>query len=121
MSAVYGCPYVLTTRCTSDVHSGFKPQSSTAKCTFALMEIVNYFQHNKYDVYVLLSDATKAFDKVNYGKRFNLLMDRGINSLLIRCLLYMNTNQPLERVVKQFHVRLFLHYQWSEAGWGVIR
>ena len=33
--------------------------SSTAKCTFAVMETVNYFQQNKFDVYVLLLDATK--------------------------------------------------------------
>lgn len=80
---------------TSDLQFGFKPQSSTAKCTFALMETVNYFQQNKSDVYVLLLDATKAFDKVNYVKLFNLLMDRGMNPLLIRCLLYMYTNQHL--------------------------
>ena len=48
---------------TSDLQFGFKPQSSTTKCTFALVETVNYFQQNKYDVYVLLLDATKAFDK----------------------------------------------------------
>ena len=79
---------------TSDLQFGFKPQRSTAK-GFALMETVNYFQQNISDVYVLLLDATKAFDKVNYVKRFNLLMDRGMNPLLIRCLLYMYTNQHL--------------------------
>ena len=48
---------------TGDLEFGFKNHSSTAKCAFALMETVNYFQQNKYDVYVLLLDATKAFDK----------------------------------------------------------
>ena len=61
---------------TSDLQFGYKHQSSTTKCTFALLETVNYFQQNKYDVYVLLLDATKAFDKVNFVKLFNLLMDR---------------------------------------------
>ena len=61
---------------TSDLQFGFKPQSSTAKFTFALMETVNYFQQNiSIYVYVLLLDATKAFDKVNYAKLFNSLMD----------------------------------------------
>ena len=69
---------------TSDLQLCFKHQSSTAKCTFTLMETVNYFQQNKSDVYVLLLDATKAFDKVNYVKLFNLLMDRGMNPLLIK-------------------------------------
>ena len=60
---------------TSDLQFGFKPQRTTAKCAFTLMEIVNYFQQNKSDVYVLFLDATKAFDKVNYVKLFYLLMD----------------------------------------------
>ena len=44
---------------------------------------MNYFQQNKSDVYVLLLDATKTFDKVNYAKLFYLLY----------YLLYMYTNQ----------------------------
>ena len=56
---------------------------------------MNYFRHNKSDMFVLLFDATKAFDKVNYIKLFNLLMDRGINPLIIRCLLYVYSNQHL--------------------------
>ena len=46
---------------------------------------MNYFQQNKSDVYVLLLDATKTFDKVNYAKLFYLLY----------YLLYMYTNQHL--------------------------
>ena len=42
--------------------------SSTTKCTFALTETVNYFRKNKSNVYVMVLDATKAFDKVNYVK-----------------------------------------------------
>ena len=63
---------------TNYLQFGFKPQNSTAKCTFALMETVNYFQQNKSDVYVLLLDATKAFDKVNYVKTF-LFTDGSMN------------------------------------------
>ena len=44
---------------------------------------------------MLLLDATKAFDKVNHVKLFYLLMDRGMNPLLIRCLLFIYTNQHL--------------------------
>ena len=77
---------------TSGLQFGVKPQSSTAKCTFALMETGNYFQQNKSDVYVLLLDATEAFDK-DYVKPFNLLMAREMNPLLIRCLLYMYTSE----------------------------
>ena len=79
----------------SDLQYGFKPNSSTTQCTFALMETVNYYRENNSDVYVLLLDASQAFDKVNYIKLFQLLMKRNANPLVIRCLLYMYTNQNL--------------------------
>lgn len=80
---------------TDDLQFGFKPKSSTSQCTFAVMETVNYFTSNNSDAYVLLLDATKAFDTVNYIKLFNLLIERGVNPLYIRCLLYMYTNHEL--------------------------
>ena len=90
--------WVILTKCadvlgTNELQFGFKPQSSTAKCTFALMETINYFQENNSNVYVLLLDASKAFDKINYVKLFNLLMEREMNPMLIRCLIYMYTHQ----------------------------
>ena len=80
---------------TNDLQFGFKPNSSTSHCTFAVMETVNYFTQHNSDAYVLLLDASKAFDKVNYIKLFNLLIERCVNPLYIRCLLYMYTNHEL--------------------------
>ena len=60
-------------------------------CTFALMVTINYYRHNNTDVYVLLLDASQAFDKVNYVKVFCLLVDRNFNPMVIRCLLWMYT------------------------------
>ena len=78
---------------TSDMQFGFKEHSSTTKCTFALTETVKYFRKNKSNVYVMLLDATKAFDKVNLVKLFYQLIDQGINPCIIRRLLYMYTHQ----------------------------
>ena len=58
---------------------GFKPKSSTTQCTFALLETINYHKQNDSNVYVLLLDATQAFDKVNYIKLFDLLITININ------------------------------------------
>ena len=73
--------------CTSDLQYGFKAKSSTTQCTFALMETVNYYRKNNFDVSILLLDASQAFDKVNYTKLFELLISKNINPLIIRCLL----------------------------------
>ncbi len=59
------------------------------------METITYYRHHNTDVYVLLLNASQAFDKVNYVKLFKLLLSRNINPMVIRCILYMYTNQNL--------------------------
>ncbi len=59
------------------------------------METITYYRHHNTDVYVLLLNASQAFDKVNYVKLFKLLLSRNINPIVIRCILYMYTNQNL--------------------------
>ncbi len=50
---------------------------------------------HKSNVYTVLLDATKAFDRVNYCKLFRKLLDRNMSRLVLRLLLYMYTNQSL--------------------------
>ena len=38
------------------------------QCTFILNEIVQYYENRKRVIYVMLLDASEAFDKVNYMK-----------------------------------------------------
>jgi len=53
------------------------------------METINYYKQNNTDVYILLLDDSQAFDKVDYVKLFHLLLQRKVNPMTIRCLLYM--------------------------------
>ena len=46
----------------------FKKGLSTTQCTHSLLEIVDYYNYNKSDVFVLMLDASKAFDGVWYCK-----------------------------------------------------
>ena len=55
---------------------GFKKQSSTVLCTSMLLEAIDYYNDNDTDCYLLLLDASKAFDRVEYVKLFNTLRDR---------------------------------------------
>ena len=48
------------------------------------METVSYFTTRHTDVYACLLDASKAFDRVNFGKLFMLLLERNMPSLIIR-------------------------------------
>ncbi len=48
----------------SNLQFRFKSNLSTTQCTFCMMETVNYYNFNRSNVYVLLLDATNAFDRV---------------------------------------------------------
>ena len=58
-------------------------------------ETISYFVHKNSNVYGLVLDATKAFDRVNYCKLFKILLKRNVNPLICRLLLFMYINQNL--------------------------
>ena len=62
---------------------------------FVLEEVIQYYKNNKTDVYVIMLDASKAFDRVEYVKLFSLLLKRGLCPVICRLLIYMYTNQSL--------------------------
>ena len=64
-------------------------------CTGLLKEIATLFVHNGSNVYALFLDATKAFDRVDYSKLFNGLLDKNMNAVYIRCLMNLYLNQRL--------------------------
>ena len=52
----------------SPLQFGFKKGLSTTQCTQSLFEIEDYYNYNKSDVFVLMLDASKTFDRVMYCK-----------------------------------------------------
>ena len=81
---------------TSDLQFGFKEKSSTTMCTFMAQETIEYYTNKGSNVHALLLDASKAFDRVDYIKLFNKLLDRGMCPLTVRLLLNMYTKQKLQ-------------------------
>ena len=81
---------------TSDLQFGFKENSSTTMCTFMVLETIQYFRSKGSNVHVLLLDASKAFDRVNYIKLFDKLLSKGMCPLTVRLLMNMYTNQKLQ-------------------------
>ena len=58
---------------------GFKHGASTVLCTSTLKKVVaNYFSGSS-EVYACFIDLSKAFDRVNFLKVFDNLLQRGIN------------------------------------------
>ena len=56
----------------------------------------------KTPVYVLLIDASKAFDRVSHIKLFNILQSHGVCPLIIRVLYNMHTNYASKMEVRTF-------------------
>ena len=81
---------------TSDLQFGFKEHSSTSMCMFMVLETIQYYRSKGSNVHVLLLDASKAFDRVNYIKLFDKLLNKGMCPLTIRLLMSMYTSQKLQ-------------------------
>ena len=52
-----------------------------------------YIENGGQAVYLLLLDASKAFDKVSYEKLFELLLARNVCPKIVKLLYYMYTHQ----------------------------
>ena len=65
---------------TSDYQFGFKKNHSTIMCTFSVNEVAQYYLNNGSDAYIIILDASKPFDRIEYTKLFTLLIERAILS-----------------------------------------
>ena len=87
---------------TLELQFGFKEHSSTVMCSTLLVETVEYYVSNKSTVYVLLIDASKAFDRLCHSKLFEVLETYNVFPL-VRRLLY------------NIYSRSEMHVQWNFA------
>lgn len=78
---------------TSDLQFGFRRGHSTVMCTAMYKETVQRYVTRKSTVYSVLLDASKAFDKVQYGALFKLLIKRNLPPVVIRLLFDSYTRQ----------------------------
>ena len=80
---------------TSDMQFAFKKAHSTVLCTSVVKDTVAHYMSKGTDVYCCLLDASKAFDKIHFGKLFTLLLKRNIPSPFVRILLDMYRRQEV--------------------------
>ena len=72
---------------TSTYQFAYKAGFSTSLCSFLVAETISYYRSRGSNVYMVSLDATKAFDRVQYSKLFNKLIERNVCPLIIRFLL----------------------------------
>ena len=73
---------------THDNQFGFKKQHSTDMCIFTLKSVIKYYTQQSTPVYSCFLDASKAFDRVNYWKLFNMLIVRKVPLLIARMFIF---------------------------------
>jgi hypothetical protein len=56
-------------------------------CTLLLKETIAYYTSNNTPVFCVFLNATKAFDKVNYAKLFDMLLARNLPAVVTKFLL----------------------------------
>ena len=71
----------------SDLQFAYKAKHSTSECTLLLKETVNYYLNRNTDVYGCLIDASKAFDRLQHDKLFQILLKRNVPIAVIRFLI----------------------------------
>ena len=81
--------------CTSEMQFAFKGHHSTSMCTLVLKEVASYFQRNKGDTFTAIIDASKAFDRIQHDKLFEVLVKRKLPAIIIRILLDSYKRQQL--------------------------
>ena len=57
---------------TYDMQFGFREKHSTTQCTFSMQETIQYYTNSGGSVYLLLLDASKAFDRIQFVKNVQM-------------------------------------------------
>ena len=94
---------------TDSLQFGFKEMSSTITCTSLLIETIEYYTSNNSNCYLLLLDASKAFDRLEYMRLFTILRQHNMCPLVIRLIMNMYINQNMQvrwnsSISKSFHI-----------------
>ena len=80
---------------TSDMQYAYKKKSSTTMCSLVVKEVVNYYVNRNSEVYSCSVDATKAFDRVQHDRLFQMLLDRKLPAIIIRSIMDLYSRQVM--------------------------
>ena len=71
----------------------YQQKASTTMCSWTVTTIVDYFNRGGNPVYAASMDMSKAFDLVSWEKLFSTLLERKVDCLYLRIILFIYTNQ----------------------------
>ena len=71
----------------------YQAKSSTTMCSWTVNAVIDYFNRKGNLVYGASMDMSKAFDMVSWKHLFDTLLERKVDGIFLRLLLYIYTNQ----------------------------
>ena len=71
----------------TDMQYAYKENHSTTLCSLMYLETLQYYRNCGSNVFSCLLDASKAFNRVHYGKLLNILLSKKLTICIIRMLL----------------------------------
>ena len=81
---------------TSELQFAFKANHSTTMSDTVLKEVIKYYNNRGSDVFCCMVDATKAFDRLKFGKIFHILLNKNLQISMERILYDMYTHQNIK-------------------------
>ena len=87
------------------------------------LEIFQYKRQNGSQVYSCLFDASKAFDRINYGKLFNILISRKLPAFIIRVLFDSYSRQQSRAMWNSCYTEYFYMSNGVKQGsvlWAIL-
>jgi len=85
-------------------------------CSMIAKEVIAHYVNSNSNVHCVFLDSSKAFDKVEYCKLFNLLLYRHISPHVIRVLLNMYTGQQVKVLWNGVYSRTFTALNGVKQG-----
>ena len=104
---------LLSSSYVDEYQFGFKAKHSTGLCTNVLKQMVNYYTERGSYVFCSFVDFSKAFDRVNYWKLFNKLLDDNVAYDVVKLLSFWYSNQSAcFCTLAEYTVTVIWHPKW---------
>ena len=94
----------------SDSKYAFKAKHSTIHCVTVVKEVINYYNSNGSVVYGCMLDASKAYDHVNFGRLFSVLLKKKTPGIILRFIYNSYVNQRVKTEWKGTFSKYFSVY-----------
>ena len=92
---------------TDQLQFGFQAKSGTVMCTWTVTAVIDYFNRKGNPVYGCAMDLSKAFDMVDWSELFLTLVNRKVDPIFLRILMYIYKNQQCNVKWSSSHSKMF--------------